>query len=294
LVKAYVILIICVLIWALNYIARQILLKEFPPMVLSAFSLTVVSCLFFVGALLNRALVKLTCKEWLLLLLSAVGLIGNQMLLFTGLQHTSATNASLIFTLSPVMTAVLAALILKEKITWRMMIGSVVALIGLAMALNLQKITMSSGDLLMLGAVFTFSINLILTRLLSRRLSPFIITVYSFTLSAALLDPWVLSTIQMDWKHPVWIWSLAFAAVVIAQGLANVFWNKGMETLGAARSAIVLNLQPLMTMLLDLIIFGHSVTLQQMMGAALVFTGVLLGSLQKRNRNNQNQESLGG
>jgi drug/metabolite transporter (DMT)-like permease len=36
-----------------------------------------------------------------------------------------------------------------------------------------------------------------------------------------------------------------------------------------------------MTMLLDLIIFKHAVTPQQLMGASLVFTGVLLGTLQK-------------
>ncbi|UUZ87118.1 DMT family transporter [Paenibacillus sp. P26] len=78
---------------------------------------------------------------------------------------------------------------------------------------------------------------------------------------------------------PLRIWGLAFAAVLVAQGLANVLWNKGMQDVGAAKSAIVLNLQPMMTMLLDFILFGHPVTVQQTLGAALVFGGVLLGTL---------------
>ncbi|SEC08774.1 DMT family transporter [Paenibacillus sp. GP183] len=280
--KSYSILSFCVFIWAINYIARQILLQEFPPLFLSAFSLTIVSGLFLFAAFLSKSFVKLTGKEVLLLLLSAlIGLIANQILLFNGLRHTTATNASLIFTLSPMMTAGLAAAFLKEKITLRMLIGSLVAFFGIIIALNLKGITVSSGDLLMFGAVFTFSINLILIRILSRRLSPFMITVYSFTLSGAIFDPWVLSNQRIDWSHSIWIWGLAFVTVIVAQGLANVLWNKGMETVGAARSAIVLNLQPLMTMLLDLIIFKHAVTPHQMMGASLVFVGVLLGTLQK-------------
>lgn len=255
-------------------------MQAFSPLFLSAFSLTVVSCVFLVWAFFTRSVVKPTGKEWLLLLVTAwIGLIANQILLFKGLQHTSATNASLIFTLSPLMTAGLAAAFLKEKITWRMILGCLVALLGVVTALNLHGFAMKSGDLMMFGAVFTFSCNLILTRILSRRLSPFIITVYSFTLSAALFDPFVLTTLKIDWSHPARIWGLAFAAVLVAPGLANVLWNQGMKAVGAARSAIVLNLQPMMTMLLDFIIFGHPVTIHQMLGAVLVFGGVLLGTL---------------
>ncbi|UUZ92492.1 DMT family transporter [Paenibacillus sp. P25] len=157
--------------------------------------------------------------------------------------------------------------------------GCLAASLGVGTALNLHGFAMKTGDLLMFGAVFTFSCNLIFTRILSRRLTPFIITVYSFALSAVLFDPFVLSSLKIDWAQPLRIWGLAFAAVLVAQGLANVLWNKGMQDVGAAKSAIVLNLQPMMTMLLDFILFGHPVTVQQTLGAALVFGGVLLGTL---------------
>jgi drug/metabolite transporter (DMT)-like permease len=262
--------------------ARQILLKEFSPFFLSALSLSIVGILFLACAIVTRSLISLTRREVGLLVLSAsIGLIANQILLFKGLQQTTATHAALIFTMSPLMTAGLAAGFLKETITWRMIAGCLVATSGLTMALNMQGIKLNAGDWMMLGATFTFSCNLIFVRLLSRRLSPFIITVYSFAISSFFFDPFVLSLTPIVWNHSVLIWGLAIGSILMVQGLTNVWWNKGMQTLGAARAVMVLNLQPLMTMLLDFIIFRHIFTFQQMFGASLVFAGVLFGTLKK-------------
>lgn len=284
--KSYIILTFCVFIWALNYVARQFLLQEFSPLLLSVISLTVVSIVFLLWALLVKAFVWPTRKEWLLLLMSAsIGLIANQLFLLNGLHRTSATHASLIFTMSPFMTAALASVFLREKITRRMIAGMMVAFLGLIAALNMQSFSVSTGDLMILGATFTFSCNLIIIRVLSRRLAPFILTVYSFTLSSVLFDPYVLTTVKVDWSHPFKFWCLALLTVLVAQGLVNVLWNKGMETVGAARSTIVLNLQPIMTMLLDFIIFGHHVSFVQLIGVTLVLIGVLFGTVQKEKLN---------
>ncbi|MBP1964345.1 DMT family transporter [Paenibacillus aceris] len=284
--KSYIILIFCVFVWALNYVARQFLLQEFSPLLLSVISLTVVSIVFLLWAYLARSFVWPTRKEWLLLLMSAsIGLIANQLFLLNGLHRTSATHASLIFTMSPFITAALASVFLREKITSRMIAGMMVAFLGLIAALNMQSFSVSAGDLMILGATFTFSCNLIIIRVLSRRMTPFILTVYSFTLSSVLFDPYVLTTVKVDWSHPFNFWCMAILTVIVAQGLVNVLWNKGMETVGAARSTIVLNLQPIMTMLLDFIIFGHHVSFVQLIGVTLVLIGVLFGTVHKEKLN---------
>lgn len=231
---------------------------------------------------MSKSIVSITRKEMLVLLLSAtVGLIANQIFLYKGLQHTSATNASLIFTMSPLMTAGLAALFLKETITWRMITGCLIAIAGLYQALNMTGIKLQIGDWMILGATFTFSCNLIFVRMLSKRLSPFLVTAYTFAVSCLLYDPFVLLFTKMQWHHSISIWALAIISILVAQGLTNVMWNKGMEAVGAARAAIVLNLQPMMTILLEFILLGHTVTGKQIFGVSLVFVGVLLGSMQR-------------
>ena len=68
-------------------------------------------------------------------------------------------------------------------------------------------------------------------------------------------------------------------SVLIGQGITSMMWNKAMNNLGASRSAIVLNLQPIMTMLLDFSIYQNPLTVKKIFGAVLVFTGILLSSV---------------
>ncbi|MFE5319002.1 DMT family transporter [Paenibacillus sp. NPDC056579] len=279
--RSYVLLIVCVFIWALNYISRQILLREFSPLVLSALSLALVSCIFLVWAVVTKSLVKVKSKKVILLLLgSTAALIANQICLFEGLRFTTATNASLIFTLAPLITAGLSAVFLKESITWRMIAGCLTAIAGLFMALNTQGFALHIGDWLLLGATFTFSCNLIFTRFLSRHFSSFLITAYTFTLSAIFLGPYVGAVSVIEWNQSIGLWSLLIVSVIVGQGLTGVMWNKGMEAVGAAKASIVLNLQPLMTLLLEVLLFRHAVSFQQMFGISLVILGVLFGTLQ--------------
>ena len=281
LAKSYLILLTCVLIWAGNYLARQFLLKEFSPYFLSAFSLTVISIFFLAMGLITKCFVRLKRREFLLFCFAGlIGLVANQIFLFTGLKYSTATNASLIFSMSPLITAGLAALFLKEKITPQMIAGSVIAIIGLYFVLSIKgKLVLGLGDLLLLGGTITFSCNLIFVRLLSNRLSPFIITSYSFFVAAIIFDPFILIGTQIDWNHTVWVWLFGVMSVLIGQGITSMLWNKAMNNLGAAKSAIVLNLQPIMTMLLDFWIYQNPLTIKKLFGALLVFAGILLSTV---------------
>lgn len=281
-VRSYTILLFCVLIWAGNYLARQFLLSEFPPLFLSAFSLTVISVFFFIMAFVTKSFVRLQRKEIVILCLAGlIGLVANQIFLFSGLKYSTATNASLIFSLAPLITALLAAALLKEKITGRMIIGSLIAMAGIYLVLSVKgKIIFNFGDLLLLGGTATFACNLIFVRMLSKRLSATIITSYSFIIGALMFAPFVIG-MDIEWTHSVQFWVFALMSVIIGQGVTTMMWNHAMNTVGAAKSAIVLNFQPLMTMLLDYWIYHNIVTVVQMIGAALVFAGVLLSTIQK-------------
>ncbi len=291
-------LLFCVFIWAGNYLARQFLLIEFSPFFLSAFSLTVISIFFCLLAFFTKSFVRLKRRELVILCFAGlIGLVANQIFLFTGLKYSTATNASLIFSLSPILTAGLAGAFLKEKVTGRMMVGSLIAILGIYLVLSVNgSFEFNIGDVLLFGATATFASNLIFVRLLSKRLSPIIITTYSFMTGAIIFDPFILLGSTIDWNHSIFIWGFAICSVVIGQGVTTLMWNKAMNDVGAARSAIILNLQPLMTMLLDFWIFGNMVTVQQVFGTALVITGIIFSIFQKdifnKGRSNINSAKL--
>ena len=143
------------------------------------------------------------------------------------------------------------------------------------------------GDLLLFGATATFSCNLIFVFFFSKRLSPFIITTYSFMVSAIIFDPFILAGMTIDWNQSLSIWAFAIVSVIIGQGVTTILWNQAMNDVGAVRAAIILNLQPLMTMLLDYWIYQNVVTVQQIVGAAFVFSGILLSSIRKKSLSNK-------
>lgn len=282
LLRSYFILFLCVVLWAANYLTRQLLLTKFPPLFLSAFSLSVASIFFLSIILYTRAFQKVNKKELVLLVITGlIGLIANQIFLFTGLQYSTATNASLIFSLAPLLTALLSGIFLKEKITARLLIGSVIAIIGIYFVLSAKgSFVFNVGDILLFGATATFACNLIFVKLLSNRLSTLVITTYSFVIASVMFDPFIFIGIDIDWNQSFSFWMIAFLSVLIGQGVTNLAWNSSMHHIGAARSAIVLNLQPVITLLLDYWIFHSEITTMQLLGIFCVFIGVLYSSFQ--------------
>jgi len=280
-VKHYFILVFCVVIWAANYLARQLLLTKFSSLFLSAFSLTVVSIFFLILVFFTKSFIKVTKKElYLLVVAGLIGLVFNQIFLFTGLQYSTASNASLIFSMAPLITALLASIILKEKITKHLIIGSIIALLGVYFVLSANgRFEYNMGDILLFGATVTFSSNLILVRMLSQRISPIIITTYSFLIASLMFDPFIMANVTVNWNQSITMWSLAFVSVLIGQGITTLMWNNTMQAVGAAKSTVVLNLQPIVTLLLDYWIFNTRVSSLQLIGTILVIYGVLLSVL---------------
>lgn len=276
--KHYFILVFCVVIWAANYLVRQLLLTNFSSMFLSAFSLTVISLFFIIIVFFMNAFVRVTKKELILFFLAGlIGLVFNQLFLFSGLQYSTASNASLIFSMAPLITALLARVILKEKITRNLIIGSIIALLGVYFVLSANgRFQYNIGDILLFGATVTFSCNLIFVRMLSKGISPLIITTYSFLIASLMFDPFILVSVDINWNQPLIMWLIAFLSVLIGQGITTLMWNNTMQSVGAAKSTIVLNLQPIITLLLDYWIYDTKISILQLIGTTLVIYGVLL------------------
>ncbi|HEO8422255.1 Probable amino-acid metabolite efflux pump [Mycobacteroides abscessus subsp. abscessus] len=276
--KHYFILVFCVVIWAANYLVRQLLLTNFSSMFLSAFSLTVVSLFFIIIVFFMNAFVRVTKKELILFFLAGlIGLVFNQLFLFSGLQYSTASNASLIFSMAPLITALLARVILKEKITRNLIIGSIIALLGVYFVLSANgRFQYNIGDILLFGATVTFSCNLIFVRMLSKGISPLIITTYSFLIAILMFDPFILVSVDINWNQPLIMWLIAFLSVLIGQGITTLMWNNTMQSVGAAKSTVVLNLQPIITLLLDYWIYDTKISILQLIGTTLVIYGVLL------------------
>jgi drug/metabolite transporter (DMT)-like permease len=281
--RSYLLLLLCVTLWGCNFVFGSILVKHFPPLHLSAFRLGTTTLFLCAYAAATRRFTRLTARDILYMLpLAVVGYLMNQVAFFTGLQTTGATTAALILSLSPICTALLARLFLKEPFTLRMAIGSVIALAGVFFVVgNGSGLHISVGIWLMVVAMATFSVSVILMRKLTESLDAFAATVYSTILGFGFILPTALWREPHAPLHaPWWSWLLLIGTALVIQGICSLIWNGQLRQVGAAKASIFLNLQPFVAMILGFLLIGTPITLIQTVGSALIVGGVVFATWQ--------------
>jgi len=282
-IRSYLLLLFCVTLWGSNFVFGSILVQHFPPLFLADVRLLCTSIFLVTYAYYAKKFVKIGRKEWgLLILLGLVGTLANQTAYFNGLLTTDATTASLILSLTPIVTGALASLFLKEKFTARMMVGASLALIGTFFVVGIGvKLTSSKGILLIMIAMITFSCSMVITRKLTETIQPFIATVYSTVVGTLFLTPAALLSVDFSShiSHEGWVWSLLVVTAVLMQGVCAIVWNQQLKIVGTGRAAIFLNLQPFVAMLVGFLLLGSAVTIVQVTGSLLIVAGVIVATM---------------
>lgn len=261
--------------WGANFNLSKPVVAELHPLLAGAgrFALAALAMLAF--AALRRQRVPLLRHWRAYAMLGLVGIGGFNLLFFMGMQQTSAVNGALIMAVNPLLTALLAALFLEERLGRLQLASLPVALAGVAVVVlgDGARLTLSPGDALMLGANLAWAVY----NVLSRRLMPAesglanttaIMTTGALVMVAAAL----LAQVPVGMPSPSS--ALALAAMAVGgSALAYLFWNAGLTRLGAARTSLFLNLVPVSTMVIAAAT-GHPPSLVQMAGAALVLAAV--------------------
>ncbi|NQX69735.1 EamA family transporter [Paenibacillus alba] len=280
--RSYLLLIFCVTVWGSNFVFGNMLAKQFSPLFLAMARLLFIS-LFLLGyTRVRHRFVAVGKQAWkLLILLGLIGVFINQWSFYQGLQTADPTTSALILALTPITTALLAALFLKEALTVTMLAGSLVAISGVFLVVNNGgKLAFHIGHLWIFITMITFAISIVLVRLLARRLPPIITTLYSTLVGFGTMVPVVLAG-GTGWNisHEAWAWALLIITAILMHGIVTLIWNSQLQKVGAAKAAMFSNLEPFVAMIVGYVILGQLVTSQQMIGSLFIVGGVTLASL---------------
>ena len=290
--KAYAWLTFCVMVWGSNFVFGKILVQDFSPSLLTMLRLLFI-VLFLIGLSSYKKHFKRVNKSDLLAVffLGVIGVFINQWSFFVGLQTADPTTSALILATTPILTGFLAAIFLKEKLTIRMLMGSIVAIIGIYFVVtkgNLSTLHIDKGLLWIVITMITFAIMIIMTRLLSQRIDPLTITLYSnivgFIVSipfAFLLDnPLRISSNMSDWAFLI-------GTAVVVHGIANFIWNNNIRHVDASKASILSNLEPFVAMIMGLILLYKPITGAEILGSLFIVGGVVLSTYQRKRLNSR-------
>ncbi|UOF89998.1 DMT family transporter [Fodinisporobacter ferrooxydans] len=293
----YVGMLFCIVVWGSNFVASSWLVQQFSPLALAAIRLSLTSVFLVISALLMHKFSVLSKKHLVYLLLSGFfGTLINQVCFFKAVTYTSPTESALIMSLTPIATCAFAYFILKEQITPRMVIGSMIAIMGVyvLIARGTGLIHPSLGDAYAFGAMLSFSFNQVIIRKLTLYLDTFIVTVYCTILGTGMFIPLaMMTTPSPSIGHTFMDWLILILSGIMSQGVCGLIWNRNMAQVGASKASILTDLQPFVAMVTGYVFLGLPITFIQLLGGCLIILGVIFSTVRFRIRKKNHTASIG-
>ena len=273
--------------WATNAVLGRWLRADIGPLTLTTLRFTVATAFF--GILLRgrppeeRRYGK---DRWWILAMGLAGVAGFSPLLYLGLRYSTAVNCSLIQGFSPLITALIAGLIIQESVSRRQMAGAVLGLIGVTGLISrgsfsfLLRLQLNPGDLILLASAAVWAIYSVCGRRVMRNRSPVAATALSNFLSLPLLavaTAFELQHIPLNLRVET---IAAIAHICVVPTIIGYWcWNRSVRTLGAGGAMVFYNTLPLYGVILGAVFLGESLGVIHFVFGGLILAGGLWATL---------------
>lgn len=285
--RAHLALLLAMLLWGTSFIALKLAVTELAPMIVVFLRMCIGSVAFLVVWPWLRHGFNYQRGDWKYLLGMA---LFEPCLYFIfeamALKYTSAGQAGMITAMLPIMVAVAAFLILKERSSTRQWAGFAIAVTGvIIMTLAGEDddqapnaILGNSLELLAMAAAVGYTL---MVKNLTRRYSAFFITAFQAFVGSIFFFPLALLS---DWPQQI---SLTTFGIIVYLGLvatlgAYGLYNYSLTYLKASVAAGYTNLLPVFTLLFSMVLLGERIVLWQWLAIGLVFLGVYLSQEKRR------------
>jgi len=198
------------------------------------------------------------------------------------LLYTSASQAGMITSLMPIITAMAAGYFLKEIITKQLILGSLIAVCG-AIWLSVQATTTASapnpllGNFLELCAMFCAAGYTIVARYLSSKFSAIFITAIQAFIGTIFFFPFFIYeffTVEMNFTSSAIGW-LFYLGVVVTLGGYGLY-NFALTKLDASKASMFIYLIPVFTLILAYLFLNEKLSTVELISSAVILSGVIL------------------
>jgi drug/metabolite transporter (DMT)-like permease len=205
----------------------------------------------------------------------------NVFLLFLAIERIEVPVAILTYFVYPLLTGLAAAATGVEPLSWRGAAAALVAFLGLALMIGAHPAGLAvAGIIAALAAACVRVVMLLVTRARLQGIDPRLITWYSLVSGAALFT--LASLVTLTWQPPLtvvgWI-ALVALAITTTAGILGVFASIGR--IGPFRTALFMNLEPLLATIGSVLFLGEIITPLQSVGGAIMIAALVAFQLRR-------------
>lgn len=263
--------------WGLAPVATRYLLGYFAPLQLVLLRFLIATILFL------PLLIPLRAHRWTRKTLAwaifcgLVGIIGYNVPVAYGLRTIPSGMAGLLIATEPIWIMLIAALGLREKISWSVLVGLLLALAGIALLLGQQTFGASwnlatlEGSALVLLAALMWSVYTVAVRSLSKELGARASTALTITIGTLpLVAFWDNSAWPILGHLGLFGWIALGLLALGSTIVATILWNYGVARTASSQAGLFLYLVPLVS------VTGGALFLHEQVGVITLLSGMLI------------------
>lgn len=281
--------------WGGTFISGRVLAQAMPHLTISALRfITAFMILMTIAWRFEGGLPKLNRRQLSVTIgLGLTGVFAYNIFFLAALERIPAGKTALIVSLSPILTALIVAFILREKLGVKRWTGIFMALVGVSIIVTQGQLlngweaisqTFELGEGFMLLAVCSWVAYTITSRFALKGLSPIAATTYATLFGALFLSVGALFEIP---QLTASMFNLTNMGAILYLGVfgtavAFIWYSEGVKTIGPARTVVFTNLVPVFGVIFSALILSEPILPSMLIGGIIVVTGVFLTNHTRR------------
>ena len=271
--------------WAFNTIAGRAAVGEVSP-------LLIVSVRWLFVSIILSYLCKNQLKEiwkilsqkikWLILM-GLFGFTGFNSAYYIAAHHTIAINLGLVQGTMPAFIIIIAWVWLKDKINLTQFLGVLITFIAVLIVVSAGNLTillnleLNKGDIVMIFACTLYAVYAVGLRKKPQIGALPLLTFFAYVAFVGSLPGLIYETYSNQLILPGLKGCIILGVIIIFPSfLAQIFFMKGVEKIGPARSGLYTNLVPVFSSILAVFLLGESFQFYHFLSLSMIFAGIYL------------------
>jgi drug/metabolite transporter (DMT)-like permease len=282
---AYGLIAATVLTWAIGVVIARAVHQEIPPIGLSFWRWIIATLILlpFIWRSLRQN-IQLVIKNLGYFWIQGIFMTGGGMFLFLAVNFTTAINVALVNATQPILTVLIAWILIRDEIKSIQILGIVAAFIGITVMVTkadfrvLVNLDFNVGDFITVLATAFYACYAINIRKMPKEIGTFTALFVILLMGSLTLFPFYMAEAVFIRPTP-FSGKLVIVVLVLAllvSILSLAMWNTGNAVVGHNRAAIFVNLMPVYSAILAIYFLDERLYFFHVIGALFVCAGIFM------------------